>query len=353
MTVKDAQHGLLKGSMDISTDELMAKIVDKHPIELDDKIKTLDKPLLIECASPGWQPRTWPDKTAYPIKLPPNYKEGGIRFPAVPCTIEDQVNEIIKASQAGCIAAHIHPRDPNDCMATKDSKLLGKVYDLIFSEVDVISIQHTWKIKDDGTIDYIDDAKELLSMGKGNKYCQGAVVMWPPANSYPSGYTKSVQEAVRFMEDNNIKPIHKLRGTYHVRQMKRTLIDTGIMKNEPFVLVHDMGHPFGWPLDIDPWMPIDLIASIMQTKERIPGSIIGVFSGGRNWLPITITAILAGVDFVRVGIEDCYWMYPHKDEVIRKNIDCVNKIIEFCQTIGRRLAKVGEAREILNFSRTS
>ncbi len=95
------------------------------------------------------------------------------------------------------------------------------------------------------------DATALLERGGGNRYCQGAVVLWPPADSYPSQYVQSVQEGVRFMERNGIKPIHKLRSAYHVRQMKRVLIDSGVMTAEPFVLVHDMGHPFGWP-----WMLI-------------------------------------------------------------------------------------------------
>lgn len=70
-------------------------------------------------------------------------------------------------------------------------------------------------------------------------------------------------------------------------------------------------------------------------------------------MPITMTAILAGVDLVRVGIEDTYWMYPHRDDVIQKNMDCVNKIIDFCGLIGRRIAGVDEARKILGIEVTS
>lgn len=100
-------------------------------------------------------------------------------------------------------------------------------------------------------------------------------------------------------------------------------------------------------------MPIDMIASIMQTKQRIPDSIIGVFSGGRNWLPTTMTAILLGVDLVRVGIEDCYWMYPHRDEVIQRNIDVVNKIMDVARIVGREVATPEQARKIMGIVRTS
>lgn len=345
--------GLLKGEGEGNVEEILVRIAEKHPIELEEKLETLARPVVFECACPGWQPRMWPPSRAYPVKKPPGYGEGGVRYPAVPCTIEDQAREQVLAVKAGAAALHIHPRDPKDCMATNDLHFLAQVYDRIFAEVDAITIQHTWKPIADGTIDYIEDAKAMVELGKGNRYCQGAVVLWPPANSYPSQYARSVQEAVRFMEDHNIKPIHKLRSSYHVRQMKRVLVDTQVITKEPLVLVHDMGHPFGWPMDMDPWMPLDLITSIVQTKQRMPGSVIGVFSGGRNWMPITMTAILAGVDFIRVGIEDVYWMYPHRDEVIENNMACVRKIIDFCALIGRRIAGVDEARQILGITRTS
>jgi len=341
-----------KLNKDAGEDEMQVE-VSKLPIELEKIIDTLDKPLILECACPGWQQRNWPAKKAYPWGLPPGYNEGGVRYPAIPCEIEDQANEIIQATNAGCAVAHVHPRDPEDCVRTHDPSFLAKVYDLVFESVDVISLQHTWKITKDGKCDYVTPAEELLSRGNGNRYCQGAVVLWPPANSYPKLYTKAVQDGVRFMEANKIKPIHKLRSSYHVRQLQRTLIDTKVIKEEPFILVHDMGHPFGWPLDIDPWMPIDLITSIEQTKRRIPGGIIGVFSGGRNWMPITMTAILAGVDFVRVGIEDVYWMYPHQNEVIQHNIDCIQKVIDFCKLIGRRIATVEQTRAIMGMTRSS
>jgi 3-keto-5-aminohexanoate cleavage enzyme len=330
--------------------DLLVRIADKHPIELEGRINTLDKPLIIDCACPGWQPKYWGPPRAYPGQKPLGYKEGGIRYPAVPCTIEEQAHTIIEAVKAGAATVHIHPRNPKNCLASHDPQLLKQVYDKVFEEVDPISIQHTWQRTEDREVDYTSSyAKELLKMGNGsNRYCQGAVVLWPPADDYPYQYTKYVQDGVRFMEEHDIRPVHMIRNTYSARKLKRVLIDTKVLTKKPFILVHDMGHPFGWPMDMDPWMPIDLIISIVQTKQRLgEDNVIGVFSGGRNWMPITMTAILAGVDFVRVGIEDCYWMYPHKDKVIQSNIEAVKKIVNFCELIDREIATIDKAREIL------
>jgi uncharacterized protein (DUF849 family) len=350
MSYKDA---VLKDDIHQDVEEILVNIIKKHPIEMEERIDTLAKPLIVECACPGWQTRKWPLKRAYPTRLPPGYVEGGIRYAAVPCSIEEQANEIVQAVKAGCSAAHVHPRDPNDGIATTEVGTLSQVYNQIFAQTDVVTIQHTWKKDAEGLIDYVEDGKKMLEVGGGNRYFQGAVVLWPPGNSYSPNNTEAVQEAIRFMEANKIKPVHKLRSSYHVRHLWRVLIDTGVITQEPLVLVHDMGHPMGWPMDIDPWMPIDLVASIEQTKRRIPNSVIGVYSGYRNWLPITITAILCGVDMVRVGIEDCYYMYPHLDEVIKTNMECVQKIFDFCRLIGRKVATVEETRKILGITRTS
>lgn len=126
-----------------SAEEVAIRIIEHCPFELEDRIRTLEKPLIIESACPGWQPRMWPSPRAYPGTLPPGYQEGGIPYPAIPVSIQDQANEIIRAVQAGCAASHIHPRDPKDSVATQNLGTLAEIYDEIFRHTDVISIQHT------------------------------------------------------------------------------------------------------------------------------------------------------------------------------------------------------------------
>jgi uncharacterized protein (DUF849 family) len=64
--------------------------------------------------------------------------------------------------------------------------------------------------------------------------------------------------------------------------------------------------------------------------------------------------IMAGVDVVRVGIEDCYWLYPHKDEIIKKNSDVVKMTVDIATILGRRVVTdANEARKILGIKLTS
>jgi len=98
----------------------------------------------LECARPGWQPRNWGPPRAYTVKKPSGYKKGGVSYPAVPCSVEDQALALIEAVKAGCVALHVHPRDPEDCMSSDAPELLAAVYDEVFQEVDAVTLQHTW-----------------------------------------------------------------------------------------------------------------------------------------------------------------------------------------------------------------
>jgi len=353
----DEEYGVLKGEDDPrSKEEIVSTIARQHPIELEERIDTLDSPVIIECASPGWQPDVWPPEDAYPDgELPPNYTEpGDTRYPAVPCSIEDQAQTLIDAIEAGCATTHLHPRDPEDCLGTDDVGLLAEIYERVFAETTPVTVQHSWQLTDDGSIDYTEIAEETLAAADGsNRHIQASIVLWPPFDTYPGSYTDRVAEGVEFYRERDIKPIHKVRSEYDTRKLYRELTRTDLLDEDPLCVFHDMGHPYGWPLDQDPWMPIEMIAGLEGTKERFPDdTVIGVCSGGRNWLPITMEAIVRGVDYIRVGIEDFYWMYPHRDEVIQHNIDCVRKVVQLCEILGREVATPDQAREILGVTLT-
>lgn len=355
--VTDEEYGVLKEADDPrSKEEVVSTIARRHPIELEDRISTLDDPVIIECASPGWQPDVWPPEDAYPDgELPPNYTEAGdTRYSAVPCSIEDQAQTLIDAVEAGCATTHLHPRDPADCLATDDVELLTEIYDRVFEAVDPVTVQHSWQLTRGGSIDYVELAEQKLAAADGsNEYIQASIVLWPPFDFYPDNYADRVGEAIEYYRANDIKPIHKVRSEYNTRKLYRELDRGGYLDEDPLCVFHDMGHPFGWPLDQDPWMPIEMIAGLEGTKQRFPDdTVIGVCSGGRNWLPITMEAIARGVDYVRVGIEDFYWMYPHRDEVIEYNIDCVQKVVKLCEVLGREVASPDQARDILGVTHT-
>lgn len=104
----------------------------------------------------------------------------------------------------------------------------------------------------------------------------------------------------------------------------------------------------------DPWSHLQIITSIYAVRQSIPGCLIGIYPGGRNWLPMATMGILLGADIIRVGVEDCYWMYPHRNDIISSHAEVVRMFVDLARTLGRRVVThADEARKILGIKLTS
>ena len=314
-------------------------VKDMFPVEMEPKIPTMDKPLIIESACPGFQ-------------------IGGERFPAVPTTLKDQIKVQVESLKAGAVVAHVHARDPKTGEAQMNHKLLAEVLDGIFSEAgDVIVFTHSWYPVPDAEVDCIIGTQELLELGKGNKYVQGSLLVpvgyrVREQNSYVG--VKGTIEGIKWLEDHKVKPIYQLIDTFSHLSFKRYIFDKGIAKMEPPVMNIQIGKHEATAINQDPWSHLQLITSMNMIRQNIPKSLIGVYPGGRNWLPMIVTGMMLGADLIRVGIEDCYWLYPHKDEIIKKNSDVVKMTVDIANLLGRRVVTdVAEARKILGIELTS
>ena len=81
-------------------------------------------------------------------------------------------------------------------------------------------------------------------------------------------------------------------------------------------------------------------------REAFPeDTFIALHSAGRNWLPAATIGILYGVELVRVGIEDQFWLYPHRNDIAQHASDTVKIVVDIATALGREIATVDEARE--------
>ena len=83
------------------------------------------------------------------------------------------------------------------------------------------------------------------------------------------------------------------------------------------------------------------------------GRVLGLHPGGRNWLPVSVVGLLYGAQYVRVGIEDLFFLWPHRNDIPTKTSQTVQMIVDLCKVLGREVATVVEARQILGIKRTS
>jgi uncharacterized protein (DUF849 family) len=161
-------------------------------------------------------------------------------------------------------------------------------------------------------------------------------------------------EGVKWLEAHDVKPVYQLFDTNTHLGFKRHIFDKSVDKVRPRIMNIQLGKHDAHVSNQDPWSYLQLIANMNIVKANIPESLIGLYPGGRNWLPMVTMGIMAGVDIVRVGIEDCYWLYPHKDEIIKKNSDVVKMTVDIATILGRRVVThAEEARKILGIKLTS
>ena len=336
------------GRTDIENEmqELIVQVL-KEP-----KIPTMDKKLIVEASTPGH----------YPGLL---WEQFGIKN-MPPWSIEEQASAIIECVKAGASAVHSHARDPSALYNYEASygkamstELLVKVFDKVYQEVDFVPLNHAWHPKnweDLADADFITPTRELLDIGRGNKYIQGNVVPtwinpWVRRGLLSSWFTAdALREGIAYLEENNVKPLIALHVD-HLVWFKNNIVDAGLMKTRPHLNIQEGKHGVDRCF-ADPMSYLNLISSIDMVKRIVPECTLGIHAGGRNWLPMTTLGIMLGVDLVRVGIEDQFWACPHKDEFIKKPSESVEKVVQIARALRRDIATPDEARGILGIKVT-
>ena len=148
-----------KADQNLTPFAMTKEIVDSmFPVDTEPKIPTMDRPLIVESACPGFQ-------------------MGGSRYPAIPIRMEDQIKAQAESLKAGAVISHMHPRDPKTGEARMDHHLLKEVMDGVFGEVgDFVSFTHSWYPVAGAEVDLVTGTQELLDLGGGNKYVQGTLL---------------------------------------------------------------------------------------------------------------------------------------------------------------------------------
>jgi len=165
-------------------------------------------------------------------------------------------------------------------------------------------------------------------------YIDGSICLATPENA-----TKTVE----FLQSHSIKPEFMAHDGEGIMNVRDWLIKPGILKKPPMISLGPGMHNSveTYP---DPWGMLYLLSLMKLVPE---GCVTGVSVGGRNWLPMTTLAIMLGADFVRVGMEDQLWLYPHRDEKMSSNADAVRKVATIAKELGRDIGTPAQARSLL------
>lgn len=321
------------------------------PVLKEKILPTMDKKVIIECAVTGWQPTRWwrerGEKT-----LPPG------SIPGETC-IQDQVDAILEAVNAGAACIHMHPRHPSDGIPRlHDVDLMATICDRAFEEQDFITMSHsfTWDFRKSIVAEFEKGTGEYLDRGKGNRYIQGSLIpsLATYTEDHPVFTDEAVAEGCRFFEANDVKPILSVEPFYF-SQMKRELIDSGALQKKPYLIALQFGKHRDDMQFADPWAQLNTINCMGMVRAVIPEKdmCLGLHPGGRNWLATSVCALVNGAQYIRLGVEDIFFLWPHKNDISRNVSQTVEMIVDLCKILGRKVATVDEAREIMGIVRTS
>ncbi len=325
----------------MSADTNAKEVVSKHFSEptflahLEPRIPTMDKPLIIGV-----------DVVGARILRSQN--------PSIPLTTKEIADEVIDSVEAGATIPHIHVRDEKG-FATEDPAMNREVWDRVFDAVgdDIVTSNHIMHNRLARGLDmfkgYIDPLVEW-----NPRYLQVAATVTTDF-SEPKGplayilTDEDLSDLVAYLEARGVKPELQMYAHGSLERIKHALLSKPNRVKRPVWINLHLGKHHSPPLSQDPWSYLQVISWFHHVKAELANEdvVLGVYVGGRNWLPMTVLAAMMGADVVRVGMEDCLYMYPHRDEVIASNADTVRKIKAICEELGRPVATREETRRIL------
>jgi uncharacterized protein (DUF849 family) len=153
----------------------------------------------------------------------------------------------------------------------------------------------------------------------------------------------NMQKTITFLQENGVKPEFMNHNWEGILNVKEYLIKPGILK-KPYLMSMGPGMHNAAETYPDPWGFMYVLGMMKMMPE---GSVTSLSAGGRNWLPLSTFAIMMGVDTIRVGMEDHFYTYPHRDDIIQSNAEETRKMATIARELGRDIATPAEAREIM------
>jgi 3-keto-5-aminohexanoate cleavage enzyme len=267
--------------------------------------------------------------------------------PAIPYTPEEYAAEAKRAVDEGATMIHIHARTPEG-VPSFEVEDFRAITDAINGAVDDVIVNYSTGaigVPIEKRIEYLRELRPdvaALNMSSMNyaKYSERRKEFVFKAvfeNSFDT-----IIEFLKVMNELGIRPEHECFDSGHVANLD-PLIDMGLL-SEPLQIDCVMGVTGG----IRPTP-----RNLAHMADQVPGGpegrnnwgVIGISRD--QWRLVATSAALGGN--VRVGLEDNF--YLPDGEMARSNGDLIARARRIVEDVGRRVATVAEARDLLGTPR--
>ena len=278
-------------------------------------------------------------------------REGG---PCVPITPEEIAEDVLECYQAGASIAHIHARDERTKLISPDIRIYNEIFKRIKEKskilVQVTSAIASWH--DPVTKKRIrpTDEQRIALLDIDPKPDLIPTVMGTIDVVYADGSYGTFLNTPDFLRKIIPAIIEKKIGweweIWDVSFLHNglRLAEQGVFdKNMPFLL-HFVSESGG-----QPGTPRQLLYLFEEGKRIFPQAKWEVSARGKNIYQTLTVAMSLGFDVVRVGFEDN--IYLPNGEIAKNNVQLVESAVRIVRDLGKDIATVDEAREILSLPR--
>lgn len=260
--------------------------------------------------------------------------------PNQPLTTAEITRSAMSVLDAGASTVHIHVRDDKgfnvlslDRFRAVIEPLKAKYPDLALDGCLVPALAGEW-----------DEMRRVLDA----KLLDGA-----PVNATATYIGDSLfvmpapilMEKTRLIVESGAIPEIAVYTDGDVSNANRFLIQSGLIKT-PAVWVVLPGLPGCSPMDNPRQMIEGLTRTVGAIRDIDPDAFIMVCAAGRAAFYVATLAAVMGLH-IRIGMEDTYWLWPHRDDRIESNDQVFDLAAKLSEVVGRPVASRAEYRQML------
>lgn len=154
-----------------------------------------------------------------------------------------------------------------------------------------------------------------------------------------------VIEKTRLVMEAKAKPIISVYNDGDIDNARRFLVESGLLKRPYYWLILP-ALPGCSPMHSPQGMVDGLMRMVRQIREIDADSFILVCAAGRATTYLAAFALLLGLH-VRVGMEDTVWQWPHRDDLLKSNVEHFQQVRRIASLLGRELMTPAEYRHAI------
>jgi uncharacterized protein (DUF849 family) len=260
--------------------------------------------------------------------------------PIAPQEILDSAREV---AREGASTVHIHVRDDNGYNVLSPERF-EQVIDPLHEEFPDLAV-------DGCLVPALDGEWALMKQVLESGLLDAAPINTTATYIGDSLFVKPAPvmiEKVRLINESGAVPEIAVYTDADVSNADRFLIRSGLIQTPAAWLVLP-ALPGCSPMDNPRQMIDGLTRTVSAIKDVDPDAFIMVCAAGRASTHVATLAALMGLH-IRVGMEDTYWLYPHREDKIESNLQALRMGQMISQVTGRPVASQLEYRQMLGLA---